>query len=166
MIYRMTTLTEAFKRIEVNDTEGHEIKVIRNSDILFKQDVEWTQDIKYEEPNDYEKSLLKITPEELLKQEQEEIENPVIKTQEELDKEYKEHYILRVKVIAMFKMGKSIISNPSYWKHALKKKLMDEMQTILDTYNEQELIEKFNIIVNENLLDSNFKYETFPLKRT
>jgi len=166
MIYRMTTLTEAFKRIEVNDTEGHEIKVIRNSDILFKQDVEWTQDIKYEEPNDYEKSLLKITPEELLKQEQEEIENPVIKTQEELDKEYKEHYILRVKVIAMFKMGKSIISNPSYWKSELKQQLINEMQNILDNYSEEELQVKFNSIVNETLFDTNFNYDSFPLKRT
>ena len=162
----MTSLLEAYKKIEVTDSEGHEIRVIKNSDILFKQDVEWFQDIKYEEPNAYEKGILKITPEELLKQEQEEKENIPVKTQEEIDKEYKEHYILRVKVIAMNKMERSIISNPSYWKSSDKQRLIKEMQNILDNYNEEEIQEKFNLIVNENLFDTNLKYETFPLKRT
>jgi len=165
----MTTLMEAFEKInensKENEEEENEHKVIQNSDEIYKQDVEWISDIPYSEPNEYEKNLIKntLTPEQLLLEEQ---KVEVIKTQEEIDKEYKDAYILRVKVIAIHNMGKSIISNPSYWKHELKKKLMDEMQTILDTYNEQELIEKFNIIVNETLLDSNFKYETFPLKRT
>lgn len=158
----MTSLLEAFKKINVEDNE-HE--VIKNSDILFKQDVEWVQDIKYEEPNDYEKSLIKITPEELLKQEEEEKNKP-IKTQEEIDKEYKEAYILRVKVIAMHKMGKSILANPSYWKYELKQKLINEMQNIIDISSEEEIQNKFNFIVNENLFDTNLKYETFPLKRT
>ena len=167
----MTTLMEAFEKNSLeNENENeyskeNEYNAIENSDELYKQDVEWIQDIPYTEPNEYEKNLIKntLTPEQLLLEEQKE---EVIKTQEEIDKEYKDAYILRVKVIAIHNLGKSILSNPSYWKHELKKKLMDEMQTILDTYNEQELIEKFNIIVNENLLDSNFKYETFPLKRT
>jgi hypothetical protein len=162
----MTTLLEAYKKIEVEDTEGHEIRVIKNSDTLFKQDVEWTQDIEYKEPNTFEKSLLKLSPEELLKQEEEEEKNKPIKTQEEIDKEYKEHYILKVKVIAMNKMGKSIISNPSYWKHDLKQQLIKEMQNILDNYSEEELKEKFNSIVNETLFDTNFNYDSFPLKRT
>jgi hypothetical protein len=162
----MTTLLEAYKNIQVEDTEGHEIRVIKNSDTLFKQDVEWTQDIEYKEPNAFEKSLLKLSPEELLKQEEEEEKNKPIKTQEEIDKEYKEHYILKVKVIAMNKMGKSIISNPSYWKHDLKQQLIKEMQNILDNYSEEELQVKFNSIVNETLFDTNFNYDSFPLKRT
>lgn len=162
----MTTLTEAYKNIQVEDSEGHEIRVIQNSDTLFKQEVEWTKDIEYVEPNAYEKSLLKISPEELLKQEEEEEKNKPIKTQEEIDKEFKEHYILRVKVIAMNKMDKSIISNPSYWKHSLKQQLIKEMQNILDNYTEEEIQEKFNSIVNENLFDLNLNYDSFPLKRT
>lgn len=162
----MTTLLEAYKNIQVEDTEGHEIRVIQNSDCLFKQDIEWTQDIEYKEPNKYEKSSLKITPEELLKQEQEEKENVPIKTQEEINKEFKEAYILRVKVISMHNLGRSIISNPSYWKSEHKQQLIIEMQNILDNYSYEEIQEKFNIIVNENLFDKNLNYETFPLKRS
>lgn len=160
----MTSLLEAFKKFDVKDNEGH--KVVKNSDVLFKQEVEWIQDIKYEEPNEYEKALLKNTPEELLKQEEEEEKNKPIKTQEEIDKEYKEAYILRVKVIAMYKMGKSIITNPSFWKHELKQQLITEMQNIIDLYSEEEIQNKFNFIVNETLFDTNLKYETFPLKRS
>jgi hypothetical protein len=161
----MTTLMEAFEKNSLEIEDENKQKVIQNSDELYKQDIEWIQDVPYTEPNEYEKKSIEhtLTPEKLILEEGKE---EVIKTQEEIDKEYKDAYILRVKVIAIHNLGKSILSNPSYWKHELKKKLMDEMQTILDTYNEQELIEKFNIIVNENLLDSNFKYETFPLKRT
>ena len=154
----MTTLMKAFEKISLENENEYsdeiEHKVIQNSDELYKQDVEWIQDVPYTEPNEYEKNLIKntLSPEQLLLEEQKEKE--VIKTQEEIDKEYKDAYILRVKVIAIHNLGKSILSNPSYWKHELKKKLMDEMQTILDTYNEQELIEKFNIIVNKS--DSNY----------
>jgi hypothetical protein len=163
----MTTLLEAFEKLNLEEekSEEKEHEVIHNSDTLYKQDIEWVKDIPYVEPSEYEKNLIKhtLTPEKLIEEEKKEVN---IKTQEEIDKEYKEAYILRVKVIAMHNLGKSIISNPSYWKHELKKKLIDEMQNILDGFNEQELIEKFNIIVNETLLDTNFKYDTFPLKRT
>lgn len=144
--------------------EDNEQRVISNSDIIFKKEVEWIKEVPYEEPNEYEINLNKnfLTPEQLLKEEEVIIE----KTQEELDKEYRDTYILRVKVIAMHKMGKSIISNPSYWKHTLKQQLIKEMQYVIDNNTEEELKEKFNFIVNENLFDSNLKYETFPLKRS
>ena len=162
----MNALENSLNLIETEENENseEEQKVIQNSDEIYKQDVEWVQDIPYTEPNEYEKNIIhKKTLQEIEVEEEEEIKN---KTQEQLDKEYKQAYILRVKVIAMHNMGKSIIANPSYWKHEHKKKLIDEMQYILDNMVEEEIIEKFNFIVNENLLDTNFKYETFPLKRT
>ena len=161
----MTTLLKVFEKMKINENEN-EPEVIKDSDELYKQKNEWKQDIEYTEPNDYEKNLIKdtIKSHELIEKEKEEI--VIEKTQEEKDKEYKEHYILRVKVIAMHKMGKSIISNPSYWKHEHKKELINEMQNILDLCSEEEIVNKFNFIVNENLLDGNFNYESFPLKRS
>jgi hypothetical protein len=161
----MTTLEKALENLILKDDEQI---VLQNSDSQYKQECEWVQDIKYEEPNEYEKNLIKdtLTPEQLLQQEKEEEENKPIKTQEELDKEYKEAYILRVKVIAMHKMDKSIISNPSFWKHEHKQQLILEMQNILDSYSEEEITTKFNYIVNEHLFDKKKDYENFPLKRS
>ena len=164
----MTTLLKAFEQFNITDTSGeeNEQKIIQNSDILFKTNVEWVQDIEYTEPNDFEKNLNKdkLTPEQLLKSEEEESKR--IKTPEEIEKERRDTYIARVKVIAMNNLGSSLLSNPSYWKYEKKQKLINEMQNVLDNYTEEELIEKFNLIVNEKLFDTNLKYETFPLKRT
>jgi len=160
----MTTLEKALENLTLK--EGEQI-VIQNSDSQYKQECEWIKDVPYEEPNEYEKNLIKdtFTPEQLLQQEKEE-ENKPEKTQEELDKEYREHYILRVKVIAMHRMDKSIISNPSYWKHEHKQQLIQEMQNVLDLCSEEEIINKFNYIVNEHLFDKKKDYENFPLKRS
>jgi hypothetical protein len=162
----MTTLIETLKKIEVEDVEGHEIKVIKDSDILYKKEVEWIQDIEYEEPSDYEKELIKesIKAEELIELEKNEIIPE--KTPEELEKEKKENYILKVKVIAMDLLGQSIISNPSYWRHEKKQQLISEMQYIIDNYTEEKIQETFNKVVNEKLFDKNLNYDSFPLKRT
>lgn len=161
----MTTLEKALENLKLKEDEQI---VIQNSDTQFRQECEWIKDVPYTEPNEYEKNLIKdsLTPEQLLQQEKEEEEKKPIKTQEELDKEYREHYILRVKVIAMHKMDKSIISNPSYWKHEHKQQLIQEMQNILDLCSEEEITNKFNYIVNEHLFDKKRDYENFPLKRS
>jgi hypothetical protein len=162
----MTTLLEAFEKIEVEDIEGHEIKVIKDSDILYKNEVEWVQDISYEEPNEYEKELIKesIKGSELIELEKNEIIPE--KTPEEIEKEKKENYILKVKVIAMDLLGQSIISNPSYWRHEKKQQLISEMQYIIDNYSEEKIQETFNKVVNEKLFEKNLNYDSFPLKRT
>jgi hypothetical protein len=161
----MTTLVKALENLVLKEDEQ---KVIQNSDTQYSRECEWIQDIPYLEPNDYEKNLIKdtLTPEQLLQQEKEEEENKPVKTQEELDKEYKEAYILKVKVIGMHRMEKSIISNPSYWKHEQKQQLIQEMQNILDLCSEEEINNKFNFIVNETLFDKKKDYENFPLKRS
>jgi hypothetical protein len=162
----MTTLIEKYNQINVEDVEGHEIKVIKDSDVLYQQAVEWKQDIEYEEPTEYEKELLKdsIKSTELIELEKNEIIPE--KTQEEIDKQNKEEYILKVKVIGISLMGHSIISNPSYWRHEKKQQLISEMQNIIDTYSNEEINETFNKVVNENLFDKNLNYDSFPLKRT
>jgi hypothetical protein len=40
------------------------------------------------------------------------------------------------------------------------------MQNILDLCSEEEIINKFNYIVNEHLFDKKKDYENFPLKRS
>ena len=142
---------------ELNEFEGNDINVIQNSDVLFKNEVEWTKDIEYREPNEYEKEMTKdtMTPEQLLQQEQEEKENYKEPTEEEKEQQRRHDYITKVKVIAMDKMGKSIISNPSYWRHEQKNTLKNIMQNIIDTYTEEELQKQFNEVVNEKLFDVN-----------
>ena len=66
---------------------GEKSQVIQNSDFLYKSDVQWVKDTPYQEPNDFEKEMLKDskTVEELLKMESE--ETIVLKSIEEQNKE-------------------------------------------------------------------------------
>jgi len=143
-----------------------EIKIIQNSDVLYKQDVKWIDDIPYEEPNEYELKLIEGTknPKQLLEEEKEEIIPEL--TEEEKNNIKKNEYIQRVKVIALNMCQKPILSNPSNFKDFEKNKIIKSMQSIIDNMTEEDIITRFNEICSEELFTgSGDNYENYTIKR-
>ena len=153
---------------EVEETKIFpEIKVIQNSDYLYKSDIEWIKDVPYVEPNDYEIKMLENTktPKELLEEESK--EEPIFLTDEELEKREKDDYIQRVKVIALRACQYKILTNPTFLKQVEKNKIIKAMQHVIDNFTKEEIIEKFNEICGEELFTcEGDEYEKYPIKRS
>jgi len=141
-----------------------ELKVIQNSDELYKQEVEWAVFEGPKEINDFEKEMLKDSknPAQLLEEESNYIEPELSEEQKEKNK--REEYIQRVKVIALHMAQKPILSNPSLMKLKDKEQIIKNMQAVIDNMTEEDIFTRFNEIVREELFDTNFNYEKMPLK--
>ena len=107
-------------------------------------------EVIYSEPNEVEKKLLNgtINASQLAELEKEEI----------IERDFKKEYITKVKVIALDMCGKSLTSNPSYMSYVEKQKIMECMKSLL-SYTEEEISEKFNLLVSEKMFQSNVNFE-------
>jgi len=144
--------------MELENIEKPEVKVVQNSDVLYRSDIKWVEPKEPEPINDYEKDMLKGTlkPEELLEKEKE--EKPIILTEEE----YKKQHIMKVKVIGLDRMQKPPLCNPSFFKPDEKQQLIKHMEDILKL-PEDEITLLFNSICNEKIFTSIADYSTFPM---
>jgi hypothetical protein len=130
---------------------SHEVKVAEP----YLGDKVWIEDDKYvpQEINEYEKELLKGTKNvnELLEEEKKDREKQE-RELTDLEKEYniKREIITKVKVIALDKMDKHPLQNPSLFSRRDKSKLIEHMEEVLKLPHE-ELNNKFNRICNEVL---------------
>jgi len=152
--------------ININDTLNEETKVVQNSDYLYKSDVKWVSDIPYQEPNDFEKDMLKNTKtaEELLKDEQEEIIVP--KTKEEEDKELTKNLILMFKVITCDRMNLHPLYNLSTLQPSQAERFRNNMESLGEDYNNgmyKEIINEFNRVCNEKLFQCGADVSTYPV---
>lgn len=166
--------------------EPIDMKVIKNSDFLCKSNIMWADPGPPQEINDYEKKLLEGTKsvEQLLEEEKEEIRRIRIKrfskkqeaieadketkeaeeeTEEDKEKVKRKRYITKVKLIALDKIGKHPLDNPSTFRLKDKTKVMDMMKQIIDTYTEEQVTQEFFSICDEKLFSPTSDYTNYPV---
>ena len=107
-------------------------------------------EVIYREPNENEINMLKGTfkPEELIE----------IEKTEEVNRDLRKEYITKVKVIALHTCGKGLLDNPSYMSYKDKNEIMKCMEKLLNEI-EEDITEKFNILISENLFNSKTNLE-------
>lgn len=151
----------------MENTEISDIpKVIQNSDFLYKSDVEWVKDIPYQEPNDFEKDMLKDTKtaEQLLKEEQEEV--IVLKTVEEQNKEKVKNLIIMFKVITCDRMNLHPLYNLSTLQPSHAERFKNNMESLAEDFNNgmgKEITDEFNRICNEKLFQCGADVSSYPV---
>jgi hypothetical protein len=149
---------------KVQHVNTHEVIDMNNQPL--KMDTSWmVKEVPYSEPSEEEKKLLEgtKTAHELIEEEQKE-EKKELTTEEKLE-QYRRDFITKVKVVALYKCRFSPTSNPSYFSQTDKQRVMDKMSKIIKNYNDDELTDEFNTIINNTLMDSKTKYEHLPIMR-
>lgn len=145
---------------ETNETE---VKVVQNSDVMFKSDVKWVEHVEPQEINEYEKKMLEGTKNVSTLLEEEKEEKPIELTEEQQEKMKRKAFITKVKVIALDKMGKHPLMNPSLMRQKDKQALIVVMDEVIKSMSEQDITLMFNDICNEKLFASNSDYSTYPV---
>ena len=137
-------------------------EVIQNSDILYKQNVQWVPAKEPQEINEFEKKLLSLSKNvsELLDEET----NTTIKelSEEEVEIIKRRDYIAKVKVISLDIMDKYPLDNPSSFTQREKKKLMDIMENTIKTLSDEEITKQFNEVCIEKIFTEKADYSNFP----
>jgi hypothetical protein len=143
----------------MEETLTTESQVVQNSDTLYKSDVKWIDNIEYQEPNQYEKDMLKgtYTPEQLLEHEMTEEKQQLIKIND---------IKVKIKVVALNIMGESPIQNTSLFSTLKKKTLLDTMNSVYETVylvDENKLTEMFNEVCDTKVFGENSDYTSYPI---
>lgn len=135
-----------------------EQKVIQNSDVLYRSDIKWVDDVEPKPINDFEKEMLKdsLSAEQLLEKEKE--EKPIVLTTEE----HRKQHIMKVKVISLDKMGKAPLMNPSLFSKKEKEELIKHMEETLQL-TEDVITELFNEVCLRRIFTDKADYSTFPV---
>jgi hypothetical protein len=148
--------------------ESNENKVLQNSDILFKSETKWRDDITPTEITEYEINMLKHTKNinDILEEERKESEKVSLKTVDEQTKDKIKHILTMIKVIACNRLGYNPLYNVSLLQpyDAKKlKKLMEELVNDINNGKEKELSEEFNDICNLKLFNCGSDVSLFPV---
>jgi hypothetical protein len=149
---------------KVQHVNTHEV-IDMNKEPL-KNDSSWLiKEVPYSEPSEAEKKLLEgtKTAKELIEEEQKE-ENKELTYEEKLEA-YKRDYITKVKVIALYKCKFNPVANPSEFSQTEKQRVIDKMSKIIKNYNDDEVTDEFNTIINNMLLDAKTNYEKLPVMK-
>lgn len=141
-------------------------KVVQNSDVLYKSDIQWYGNIEYAEPNSYEIEMLHGTkkPKELLEEEQS--EEIVLKTEEEIKKQKTKDLLLIFKVVSLHRLGYHPIQNTSSFQPMKLKEFLDMMNALIEDYNkglEIEITAEFNKICNDVLFFNHADVSQYPV---
>jgi len=141
--------------------------VIHNSDVLYKSNIQWANNIEYIEPNNYEIAMLHGTkkPHEILEEEKEEV--IVIKSEEEIKKQRTKDLLLIFKVVSLNRLGHHPIHNTSYLQPIQLKEFLDMMNSIItnefDQGLELQIRDEFNKICNDKLFSSKCDISQYPV---
>jgi len=129
----------------------------------YKSDIKWIEKVDPLPLTPFEINMNKgyITPEQLLQKEKEEFETPKQETDEEKEKRIKREYITKVKVIAIDKLGKHPLSNPSTFSTREKNKLIELMKEVMNQ-SDEDILKAFNEIVNNVLFAPESNYINYP----
>jgi hypothetical protein len=142
-------------------------KVIQNSDVLFKSNIQWADNIEYVEPNAYEIEMLRGTKkaDEIIEEEQ--VEEIVIKSEEEIKKQRTKDLLLIFKVVSLNRLGYHPIKNTSTLQPIQLKEFLDMMNSIItnefDKGLEIQIRNEFNKICNQKLFSSNCDISQYPV---
>jgi hypothetical protein len=156
---------------KIEHVNTHE--VIDMSKEPLKNDSSWLiKEVPYSEPSEAEKKLLEgtKTAKELIEEEQnftsesKAEENKELTYEEKLE-QYRRDYITKVKVIALYKCKFNPVANPSEFSQTEKQRVIDKMGKIIKNYNDDEVTEEFNTIINGMLLDAKTNYEKLPVMK-
>jgi hypothetical protein len=159
-------LSESIVEQVVEPEPSMEYKVVQNSDVLYKSDIQWANDIDYVKPNAFEIEMLHGTkkPKELLEEEKDEV--IVLKTEEEIKKQKTKDLLLIFKVVSLNRLGRHPILNTSTLQPHELKEFLKMMNLLVDEYNnglEIEITTEFNKICIEKLFINNTDVSTFPV---
>ena len=163
---QLPTIDETNDNTEIPKVISDIPKVIQNSDVIYKSDVEWVNDTSVKEKTEFEKKMLQDTktPEELIEEEgKEEI---VLKTVEEQNKEKVRHLLTMFKVISAHRLGYHPLINLSTLQPAQAEKFKNNMESLVEDFNngmEQEIANEFNRICNERLFNPGSDVSTYPV---
>jgi hypothetical protein len=140
--------------------EPVDLNVIQNSDFLTKSNIIWADPGPPKEINDFEKGMLEGTKsvEQLLQEERE-----VKECKEDKEKVIRKRYITKVKIIALDRLSKHPLDNPSTFSRKEKTKVMDMMQEVLNTYTEEDVNKEFINICEDKIFNEKSDYSTYPV---
>lgn len=139
----------------INKIKSGEIQdVIQNSDTLYKSNVKWREDIEYEEPNEFEKDMLKgtINPNNLIEKE---------KTEEEVKVDDRRAYITKVKIIAFGRLNIYPLTNGSFLSSKDKKKVISMMEEVMKL-SDEDINKEFGEVCNDEIFTPKSDYSQFP----
>jgi len=142
--------------------ENKEPIILENTVIdSFKADIKWIEP-KVEDINEYEKEMLKTSKNVKQLLEEEEKEKTKELSEEEKTKLERSAYITKIKVIALDKMGKHPLMNPSLFHKKEKDQLIKLMEEVMKEDN--DVIEVlFNEICSERIFHPNAEYSSYPI---
>lgn len=128
----------------------------------YKAPVKWV-DIKEPEPiNEFEKEMLKNTKtvDQLLEEEKNEVQTAM--SEEEIHQMKRKEYITKVKVIALHKMGKHPLANPSTFNKKDKDIVIKKMEEVMS--EDIDVVDfLFNQICTDELFNESADYTTYPV---
>ena len=159
-------LSESIVEQVVEPDPSMEYKIVQNSDVLYKSDIQWIQNIEYVEPNSYEIKQLHGTKSSKELIEDESKEEIVLKTEEEIKKQKTKDLLLIFKVVSLNRLGHYPIMNTSYLKPMEQKDFLSMMNTLVEEYYkglEITITEEFNKICLEKLFDNNTDVSKYPI---
>lgn len=149
---------------KIEHVNTHEVIDMNKQPI--KSDSSWMiKEIPKLEVSEEEKKMLEgsKTIHQLLEEEQKEEKKEL--TYEEKLEQYRRDYITKVKVIALYKCKFNPVANPSEFSQTEKQRVIDKMGKIIKNYNDDEITDEFNTIINNMLLDAKTNYEKLPVMR-
>lgn len=149
---------------KIEHVNTHEVIDMNKQPI--KSDNSWMiKEIPKLEVSEEEKKMLEgtKTAKELIEEEQKEEKKEL--TYEEKLEQYRRDYITKVKVIALYKCKFNPVANPSDFTSVEKQRVIDKMSKIIKNYNDDEITDEFNTIINNMLLDAKTNYENLPVMR-
>lgn len=142
-------------------------KVIQNSDFLHKSNIQWADNIEYVEPNAYEIEMLRGSKKADQIIEEEQVEEIVIKSDEDIKKQRTKDLLLIFKVVSLNRLGYHPIKNTSTLQPVQLKEFLDMMNNIITNEFDQgleiKIRDEFNKICNEKLFSSNCDISQYPI---
>lgn len=123
-------------------------------------------EVVYQPPNEYEIKMLEgtKTPAQLLEEEHAEKLKKQLEVITSSEIEKRREIVTRLKVVALDRLGKHPLTNPSYLSQREKTKLIHLMTSLQDD-KEEDVIKEFNDICNDVLFSGNVDPSTFPISR-
>jgi len=147
---------------ETNEKSNNIVFIENSVAPEFISDIKWADPIEPQPINDYEKSLLKDTLNVTELLEKEKLEQNLEETEEQKLKRERRDYITKVKVVALDKIDKFPLDNPSNFSTRDKKQLIKKMQEIM-TLTVEEITELFNEVCSEVIFAPESDYTRFHI---
>lgn len=128
----------------------------------YKSDIKWIENVEPLPltPFEINNNRQYLNPEKLLQLEQEEKLKEHIETEEEKELRSRKEYITKVKIIALERLNKHPLANPSYFNTRDKNKTIAKMKEVMEM-TEEEITTEFNNICCDSLFSPEADYSNY-----